>query len=105
MNHTWGYKKDDTRLEVARTIIFKLVDIVSKGGNYLLNVGPTADGTIPQAEPGHPAHRRPLAARSTARRSTARARRRSATSSANRARGARRTCAASRCSSRGTSGA
>ena len=28
---------------------FKLVDIVSKGGNYLLNVGPTAEGVIPQA--------------------------------------------------------
>ena len=31
-------------------IAFKLVDIVSKGGNYLLNVGPTAEGVIPQAE-------------------------------------------------------
>ena len=32
-------------------IVFKLVDIVSKGGNYLLNVGPMADGVIPRAEP------------------------------------------------------
>ena len=50
------------QLEVARRqITFKLVDIVSKGGNYLLNVGPTAEGVIPAAEPGHPAHGRPLA--------------------------------------------
>jgi alpha-L-fucosidase len=49
INHTWGYRTDDTDWKSAGQITFKLVDIVSKGGNYLLNVGPMADGTIPQA--------------------------------------------------------
>ncbi len=49
INHTWGYKKDDTDWKSPEDITFKLVDIVSKGGNYLLNVGPTAEGVIPQA--------------------------------------------------------
>jgi alpha-L-fucosidase len=48
INHTWGYRKDDTDWKSAGEITFKLIDIVSKGGNYLLNVGPMSDGTIPQ---------------------------------------------------------
>jgi alpha-L-fucosidase len=48
INHTWGYRKDDRDWKSAGDITFKLVDIVSKGGNYLLNVGPMADGVIPQ---------------------------------------------------------
>src|SRR6185295_654444 len=48
INHTWGYRKDDTDWKSAGEILFKLLDIVSKGGNYLLNVGPMADGAIPQ---------------------------------------------------------
>jgi alpha-L-fucosidase len=48
INDTWGYRKDDTNWKSPGQIVFKLVDIVSKGGNYLLNVGPIADGTIPQ---------------------------------------------------------
>jgi alpha-L-fucosidase len=48
INHTWGYKKDDTDWKSPADITFKLVDIVSKGGNYLLNVGPMSDGIIPQ---------------------------------------------------------
>jgi len=47
MNHTWGFKKDDTDWKSAGDIVFKLVDITSKGGNYLLNVGPTSLGVIP----------------------------------------------------------
>ncbi|HEV8130594.1 MAG TPA: alpha-L-fucosidase [Acidobacteriota bacterium] len=47
INHTWGYKKDDHDWKRPGEIIFKLLDIVSKGGNYLLNVGPMADGVIP----------------------------------------------------------
>jgi alpha-L-fucosidase len=49
INHTWGFRKDDTNWKSPGEILFKLVDIVSKGGNYLLNVGPTADGVIPPA--------------------------------------------------------
>jgi alpha-L-fucosidase len=48
INHTWGYRKDDQDWKSPGEIVFKLVDIVSKGGNYLLNVGPTAEGVIPQ---------------------------------------------------------
>jgi alpha-L-fucosidase len=48
INHTWGYRTDDTDWKSPGQIAFKLVDIVSKGGNYLLNVGPTAEGIIPQ---------------------------------------------------------
>jgi alpha-L-fucosidase len=48
INHTWGYRKDDTDWKSPGQVAFKLIDIVSKGGNYLLNVGPMADGTIPQ---------------------------------------------------------
>jgi alpha-L-fucosidase len=48
INDTWGFRKDDTNWKSAGQITFKLVDIVSKGGNYLLNVGPTSEGVIPQ---------------------------------------------------------
>jgi alpha-L-fucosidase len=49
INDTCGYRKDDTNWKSPGQIALKLVDIVSKGGNYLLNVGPTAEGVIPQA--------------------------------------------------------
>jgi alpha-L-fucosidase len=49
INHTWGYRKDDQDWKSPGNIVFKLVDIVSKGGNYLLNVGPMPDGVIPPA--------------------------------------------------------
>ena len=48
-NHTWGYRKDDRDWKSPGEIAFKLLDIVSKGGNYLLNVGPMSDGVIPPA--------------------------------------------------------
>jgi len=48
MNNTWGFRQDDHRWKTAETLIRNLVDIASKGGNYLLNVGPTAEGEIPQ---------------------------------------------------------
>jgi alpha-L-fucosidase len=49
INHTWGYRCDDTDWKSPGEILFKLVDIASKGGNYLLNVGPMANGIIPPA--------------------------------------------------------
>ncbi|NLE60604.1 MAG: alpha-L-fucosidase, partial [Planctomycetes bacterium] len=47
LNDTWGYKIKDKHWKPAEYLIYRLVDVVSKGGNYLLNVGPRADGTIP----------------------------------------------------------
>lgn len=47
MNDTWGYKASDANWKSARTMIRMLCDIASKGGNFLLNVGPKGDGTIP----------------------------------------------------------
>lgn len=49
LNDTWGYKKNDQHWKDPRDLVGKLADIVSKGGNYLLNVGPTAEGVIPPA--------------------------------------------------------
>jgi alpha-L-fucosidase len=48
MNDTWGFKSKDDNWKSATTIIQTLIDIVSKGGNYLLNVGPTSEGLVPQ---------------------------------------------------------
>jgi alpha-L-fucosidase len=47
MNDTWGYKSYDDNWKSTKVLLQNLVDIVSKGGNYLLNVGPTAEGIIP----------------------------------------------------------
>jgi alpha-L-fucosidase len=49
MNGTWGYRASDHRWKSDTTLIHNLCDIASKGGNYLLNVGPRPDGTFPQA--------------------------------------------------------
>jgi len=49
MNDTWGYKSDDHNWKSSADLIRKLSDIASKGGNFLLNVGPTAEGDIPAA--------------------------------------------------------
>jgi alpha-L-fucosidase len=48
INDTWGFKSDDENWKSPSDLIRKLVDVASKGGNYLLNVGPTASGRIPQ---------------------------------------------------------
>ena len=48
LNDTWGYKKMDHNWKNPGDLIYKLTDIVRKGGNYLLNVGPTAEGIIPE---------------------------------------------------------
>lgn len=48
LNDTWGFKTNDNNWKNPRDLVCKLADIVSKGGNYLLNVGPTANGIIPK---------------------------------------------------------
>lgn len=47
MNDTWGFKRDDHNWKSVRQLLQHLTDIASKGGNFLLNVGPTAEGEIP----------------------------------------------------------
>ena len=49
MNDTWGFKSQDHNWKSAETLIHNLIDVAAKGGNYLLNVGPTAEGIIPAA--------------------------------------------------------
>jgi alpha-L-fucosidase len=46
-NKSWGYIKDDT-FKSPEFIVHQLIDIVSKNGNLLLNIGPRSDGTIPE---------------------------------------------------------
>jgi alpha-L-fucosidase len=48
MNDTWGYKSFDHRWKSVGLLLRQLSDISSKGGNFLLNVGPTKEGEIPQ---------------------------------------------------------
>jgi len=48
LNDSWGYSKFDSNWKSDSTMICQLVDIASKGGNLLLNVGPTAEGVIPE---------------------------------------------------------
>jgi alpha-L-fucosidase len=48
MNGTWGYSAYDHDFKSAETLIHNLCDIASKGGNYLLNIGPKGDGTFPE---------------------------------------------------------
>jgi alpha-L-fucosidase len=50
INRAWGYNASDVRWKSTQQLIRNLSDITSKGGNYLLNVGPTADGIIPEPE-------------------------------------------------------
>ncbi len=50
INNHWGYDKKDHDFKSDTTLIRNLIDIASKGGNYLLNVGPTAQGIIPLPE-------------------------------------------------------
>jgi alpha-L-fucosidase len=50
INDTWGYKSYDTNFKSTEKLLRNLIDIASKGGNYLLNVGPTAEGVIPEPE-------------------------------------------------------
>ena len=48
MNDSWGFKRGDDNWKSVDTLLTLLVELASKGVNYLLNVGPTAEGIIPQ---------------------------------------------------------
>jgi len=48
MNDTWAFKRDDQNWKPVSILIRQLVQVASRGGNYLLNIGPTSEGTIPQ---------------------------------------------------------
>jgi len=48
MNNTWGYRRDDTDWKTPAQVIRMLIDCASKGGNFMLNIGPRADGSIPE---------------------------------------------------------
>jgi alpha-L-fucosidase len=50
INDTWGYKSFDKNFKSVDVLLRNLIDIASKGGNYLLNVGPEPTGLIPQPE-------------------------------------------------------
>ena len=50
MNDTWGHKSYDTNFKSTETLLRNLIDIASKGGNYLLNIGPDSKGSVPPAE-------------------------------------------------------
>jgi alpha-L-fucosidase len=47
MNRYWGWNKADNQWKSTEDLVRKLVDIASKGGNFLLNIGPKPDGTFP----------------------------------------------------------
>ena len=50
MNDTWGYKSYDTNFKSTEILLRNLIDIASKGGNYLLNIGPDSNGVVPPPE-------------------------------------------------------
>jgi len=47
MNTWWGYYPSDTNWKSTKQLVYYLLDCVGRSGNYLLNVGPKPDGTIP----------------------------------------------------------
>lgn len=46
INHTWAYNKNDHDFKSSQTLIRSLVEVASRGGNFLLNVGPEPTGQI-----------------------------------------------------------
>jgi alpha-L-fucosidase len=48
INGTWGYNAFDTKWKSSKQILRSLVKVVSRGGNYLLNIGPTGSGKVPE---------------------------------------------------------
>jgi len=50
INESYGYKINATDYKTPEEIILKLIQVVAHGGNYLLNIGPRGDGTIPEKD-------------------------------------------------------
>lgn len=48
INDHWGFNKNDQKWKSSEDLVRKLIDIASKGGNFLLNVGPTSEGLFPE---------------------------------------------------------
>ena len=48
LNHTWGYKKNDDNWKSPKALIRQMIELLSKGVNYLLNIGPMPNGAIPK---------------------------------------------------------
>jgi len=48
LNNSWGYKSYDKDWKSVKELVFWLVEIVSKGGNYMLNIGPDGTGKVPE---------------------------------------------------------
>jgi len=46
-NNSWGYKSYDNDWKTPKEVLYWLLSIVSKGGNYTLNIGPTGEGLVP----------------------------------------------------------
>ncbi len=50
MNDSWGYQQNDTNYKTPQQLLDVFVDCISQGGNLLLDIGPKADGTIPDEQ-------------------------------------------------------
>lgn len=48
LNGTWGYSALNQRWKTVQELVHQLIDVVSRGGNFLLNIGPMPDGSIPE---------------------------------------------------------
>ena len=48
MNDSWGYQKSDNAWKTPETVVKNLVTCAAGGGNYLLNIGPKPDGSVPE---------------------------------------------------------
>ncbi len=46
-NNSWGYKSYDNDWKSPKEVLYWMIEIVSKGGNYMLNIGPTGEGVVP----------------------------------------------------------
>ena len=53
LNNSWGFKSYDHDWKSPKELLFWLVEIVSKGGNYMLNIGPEASGKVPEESAAH----------------------------------------------------